>query len=169
LIAAVAKTLMVAGDSGISPKEVTALGVKITAPRNNDVLSNRERVTVTSEKPIPKNYELRVLRGYPGVEGFVPHVKLTRANERLEWDAFDFDIGGVKGNTRTIEAWLIGPDGAALLKTWGENHKAIAATNREIERLATLANNPGTHTWLPPIESKTKDMHKCFSIVVTRK
>ena len=168
LIAAVAKTLMVAGDSGISPTEVTALGVKITAPRNSDVLSNRERVTVTSEKPIPKGYELRVLRGYPRVEGFVPHVKLTKANNKLEWDAFDFDIGGAKGDTRMIEAWLIGPDGAVLLKAWEENHKAIAATNREIDCLAVLAKASGTRTWLPPIESKTKDMHKCFSIVVKR-
>jgi hypothetical protein len=168
LIAAVAKALMVTGDSGIRPTDIAALGIKITSPHGGDALGNRERVTVTTEKPIPKGYELRVLRGYPGVNGFIPHVKLTKANDKLEWNAFDFDIGGDKGSTRMIEAWLIGPDGAVLLKAWEEDHKAIAAANHEIDRLARLANEAGKRIWLPPIGSPTKDMHKCFSIVVTR-
>nr|WP_315243896.1 hypothetical protein [uncultured Albidiferax sp.] len=169
LTLAARKSLAATGQALLSEAEVKALGIKISMPRAGDSVSDRVRVTVVSEKPIPKGYELRVLRGYPRVHGVVPHAKLTTSNDKLEWDAYDFDIGGAKGETRSIEAWLVGPDGAALLATWESNHQStVVVANREIRRLAGIANLPADERWLPPITTATRDMHKAYSTIVTK-
>lgn len=153
----------------LTDSEIKALDIKIVAPRHDEVVGDRLTVKVTSEKPIPKGYELRVLRGYPGDLGVVPNAKLIKSSDKLEWDAYDFDIGSSKGDARSIEAWLVGPDGSALLTNWETNHRSTTVpANVEIRRLAKIAKEPGLERWLPPITSVTKDMFKVRHVIVKK-
>jgi hypothetical protein len=173
-------TLMVAGvvlvglsfrkqtPDGLDQARIDKLGIKITAPQVNEQVTSRIRVTVVSDEPIPAGYELQVLRGYPKVKGIVPHAKTHQTPGKKEWVTHDFDVGGIPKDTRTIEVWLIGPDGDALLKTWEANHEVVAAANREARRLGELAKQKVNVEWLPPIVNFTADMHRCGAIVVTR-
>lgn len=148
---------------GLKSDELAKLGIQITAPHAGERIKGKVRVTVTSSGQVPEGYELHVLRGYPKVSGVVPNTKVHKTAEKLEWVAHDFDIGGTTGETRTIEVWLVGAGGLALLANWEANHKVVSEANRSLK---TLGQN--NLNWLPPITRFTPDMYRCQSVVVAR-
>lgn len=155
-------------ETSLDPDKFVELGIKIIAPQPNERVTSRTRVTVVSEQPLPKGYELQVLRGYPRQKGVVPNSKAHKTAGKLEWIAHDFDIGGAPKELRTIEVWLVGSNGAALLANWEENHAIVAKANRELRRLGELAKQQPAIDWLPPITRLTSDMARCQSVLVER-
>ncbi|SFU67580.1 hypothetical protein [Pseudoduganella namucuonensis] len=146
----------------LTQRNIQKLGIKITYPHSNERVYGKIRVVVTSKEAIPEGFQLHILRGYPS-GGIVPNTKASQEGDKLKWTTYDFDIGGASNETRTIEAWLVGPAGTALLSNWEANHKILAAANRTLKDLG--ANKI---TWFPPITALTPDMHHCCSVVVSR-
>lgn len=70
----------------------------------------------TEKNSIPAAFVLRVLRGYPTINGFIPESATTVDEHGGAWQAMGIDIGGNPGDRRWIDVWLIGEDGRALLK-----------------------------------------------------
>jgi hypothetical protein len=163
VLLAAASFLKIDDHKEIGQKAISKLGIKITSPQINERIKGKIRVTVTSDKPLPKGYELHVLRGYPRQNGIVPSAKAQKAADKLEWVAHEFDIAGVKDDVRTIEVWLIGEGGQALIENWEKNHKVLANANRELEKLGK-----NKFAWLDPITRMTPDMHRCQSIAVVK-
>lgn len=157
-----------APEVALDADKITKLGIKITAPQANERVTSKTRVTVVSDEPIPEGYELHVLRGYPRVKGIVPNAKTHKTAGKLEWVTHDFDIGGIPKETRTIEVWLVGASGTALLDNWEANHAIVSKANRELRRLGEIANQKPDIEWLQPITRFTSDMCRCQSIVVVK-
>ncbi len=142
---------------------IKSLGIKIDYPENNAIITGRTKVSGTIAKPIPKGYELCILRGYPE-GGFVPDGYCLCDPDRKTWHVEQFDIGGESGNSRRIEAWLVGRDGRLLLDTWLAALQVHRVTNSRVEKLAPTERL----TWLKPITKETSDMFRCDWINVKR-
>jgi hypothetical protein len=163
ILLAAASFLKIDDHKELGPKEISRLGIKIISPQINERIKGTVRVTVTSDKPLPKGYELHVLRGYPRKNGIVPNAKAQKTADKLEWIAHEFDIAGVNDDVRTIEVWLLGEGGKALIENWEKNHNVVVNANRELEKLGK-----NKVAWLDPITRMTPDMHRCQSIVVVK-
>ncbi|PPA04605.1 hypothetical protein C4E44_08090 [Pseudomonas sp. MWU12-2312b] len=143
--------------------KVQALGVKIVHPENNSVISGRTGIRGTLKQALPRGYELRILRGYPD-GGFVPSSQTVVDEEAKTWFVQDFDIGGEAKDKRTIEAWIVGSDGAVLLDTWLAANGVHGMAARQLERAAPNER----FVWLNPIRQGTKDMRRVAVIQVVR-
>ena len=127
--------LLLQAPSGMSHRTRRSLGIRILHPAENAVVDVVD-VRGSIAKSLPEGHELRVLRGYPQQGGLVPVVNTTVDVEKGEWLAPGFDIGGTAGDARSIEVWVVGPDGAALLDCWLQAQKAHWATVKQVKRLA---------------------------------
>jgi len=107
-------------DANLSDAAAKALSVKIIYPVQ-DAQFGRGTVRGTIAKRIPKGYELHLLRGY-AKGGFVPNTKVLVNAAAGQWSAPDFDVGGARGETRILQAWIVGRDGAKLLRCFSECH-----------------------------------------------
>ncbi len=168
LVAAAIKLLFYSSRAIIDAVDFRKLGIKIVRPSDNETVAKKVRVTITSEKPIPPGYHLRVLRGYPREDGILPNARLQKDLTKLEWNAHDFDLGGSVNEVRTIEACVVGPDGLALLGAWERDHEVHVKTINELNRVAEIAKVVPKIDWLKSIVARTADMHLCASITVTR-
>lgn len=163
-----------APQSGLKQPDIDALKIEIVTPTVGQEVDGRVRVHVRSSKPIPDGYEVMVLRGYPKQNGVVPNQLLNKQPASLDWIADSFDIAGKAGYVRTVEVWLVGRDGQALLKNWRENHDIVATLNRNIRKLGghlkedAAIDAGGMREWLPPITTFTADMHRCQAVSVKR-
>lgn len=147
----------------LSDTAVAKLGIKIISPTEKAVLANKTNVRITTAKPIPKGYRLFVLRGYP-TGGFVPNAELVPSADQKEWNAYDFDIGGVTNDARRIEAWVVGEDGVRLLDTW----VAAQAVHKQVVNQLKKADPSAKIKWLDPIMEPARDMHRACWIPVSR-
>jgi hypothetical protein len=158
----------------LKQSDIDALKIEIVTPMNGQDVDGRVRVHVRSRGPIPDGYELMVLRGYPKQNGVVPNQLLNKQPASLDWIADSFDIAGKTGYVRTVEVWLVGRDGQALLKNWRENHEIVATLNRNIRKLGDHLKEGAAidvermRDWLPPITAFTADMHRCQAVSVKR-
>lgn len=150
------------GRAILNSNQISKLGIRITEPQANHLVTKKTDVTVVSEKQIPDGYELHVLRGYPRQQGVVPNAKAHKASADLKWVVYDFHVGNPK-KTYTIEVWLVGESGQALLDNWQANHEIVVKANRELE---DFGKKESDMQWLPPITRVTTDMHRCQSIDV---
>lgn len=150
-------------DSRLSEASIKRLGVSVVHPQPNERIGGKVSVTVKSSKPIPAGYELHVLRGYPSSGGVVPNARTANGSEPLTWVAHDFDIAGKSGERRTIEVWLVGKGGAALLENWKACHEAVRENRKLINEV-----DARNFVWLPPIRRLAPDMHPCCSVPVVR-
>jgi hypothetical protein len=148
--------------AALNPNAVRSLGVKILYPESNATIIGKVDVRGTTAKPLPNGHELRILRGYPH-GGFVPNSQSLHEDDN-GWLVQQFDIGGSKGEPRTIEAWLVGPDGRLLLDTWLAAHEVHRGTISQVEKLAPRE----PVTWLKPIKQHTSDMYQCAWVRVTK-
>lgn len=149
-------------NSLIAAKDVKALGIKILYPREG---SRVRVVTVqgTFEKLPPPGYELRSLRYYPNMDGFIPHGRIIIDHEKKTWEIVDFDIGGEPNAARGIEICLAGHDGQVLLDNWTAAHQVHKET---LEYLKGLTGKYGM--WLGPMTRRTHDLTKCARVKVIR-
>ena len=116
--------------------------------------------------PIPDGYSLRILRGYPKLGGVLPVGHLSLDSGTGKWEVRAFEVGGDPGihDLRTIEIWLVGKDGEALLKCWSDAH---LVHRKAMEKIKELTGKYGE--WLGPIQQHTEDMLLCAKIEVYRK
>jgi len=149
--------------TALDPRAVKSLGIKIDHPESNATITGKVDVKGTIARPLPNGYELRILRGYPQ-GGFVPNAQSLCDHDKKTWLVQQFDIGGAKDESRTIEAWLVGPDGRLLLDTWLAAHEVHRGTISQVEKFAPNERV----TWLKPITQGTSDMYRCAWIKVTR-
>lgn len=161
VVAAAVRLLGFAGASAPDAARFETLGIRITHPERNDVADGKIRVTVVSDKPLPAGYELRVLRMYDD-GGILPDALLGKTASKLEWTAPAFDVAGAP----RIGAWLVGPDGRALLDAWLRDHETHRLTLDELRRVAAIANLEPKMIWLRPILARTADMHACACVEV---
>ena len=146
----------------VAGKDVKALGVKIIFPRDGSRVSV---VTVrgTFEEPPPPGYELRSLRYYPNMDGFIPHGRIVLDHEKKTWEIADFDVGGGRDDARGIEICLAGHDGQVLLDNWTKAHEVHKET---LEYLKGLTGKYGM--WLGPMTRRTHDLTKCARVTVIK-
>lgn len=140
---------------------------EIYSPTKDAYVESRVDV-VTGKIPgvAPTGYSWKVLRGYPG-GGVIPVARALDINyETGRWEVRNFEIGGEPGiqDRRSIEIWLVGRDGDALLECWQRNH---LVHKKAMEQIKQLTGNYGE--WLEPITMKTKDMVRCAHVDVFRK
>ena len=152
------------GISNAIPKAKT-LKLQIQHPQSGDTVDQKEDVRGThAAKSLPAGYVLRILRGYPEQGGFIPFGTTTIDFDNGTWQALRFEVGGNPGDRRSIEVWLVGPDGQALLNCWSDCH----AIHRKAQN-ALMAATDKYAEWLPPIKTATRDMVLCQRVSITRK
>jgi hypothetical protein len=150
--------------TGINRRTIESLGIEITYPQDNQTVFGKFDVQGTVAKPLPKGYELVVLRGYPH-GGFVPSAQALCDHDKKKWHVQQFDIGSPKKNeSRTIEAWIVGPDGTLLIDTWLAAHEVHKGTVSQVQKLAK--EEPEPVSWLKPIKKGTSDMYRCAFVRV---
>jgi hypothetical protein len=139
-----------------------SFGVKITDPQAGDKIGV---VTVrgTIRRSVPPGYELRLLRMYPGQDGYLPMNSATIDDTGKKWEAYGCDIGGRPGEQRIIAACLVGPSGKVLL-----NFYRVMARLYNPAREQIITNSGPTPPAMPLIDGFTTDMHVCTRIAVTR-
>ncbi len=161
--------------ASLKQADLDALKIEILTPTAGQDVDRHVRVHVRSSKPIPDGYELIVLRGYPNQNGVVPNQAASRNPTSLDWIADPFDLAGQAGDTRTVEVWLVGRDGQALLKNWQQNHAIVATLNGGIRELGGRLKEDADLDvekmckWLPPITAFSADMHRCQAVSVKRR
>ena len=147
----------------LTDRTIKSLGITIEYPGNNTVINGMTEVRGTIAKPLPAGYEICILRGYPK-GGFTPHGYCVREPNKKTWHVAQFDIGGQKGDSRRIEAWVVGPDGRLLLDTWFADQEVHGTTNSRLKELGPTERL----AWLKPIAKATSDMLQCDLIKVTK-
>lgn len=137
-------------------------GITIDHPKDGDlvgIVNVRGRI----KKAIPDGYTLQVFRCYAGKHSYVPIGKGDIEPEKGTWNASQCDVGGRPGDTRIIRAYLVGPNGAAVLDYW---FKAKNVHKRVREQLRDLTGKEPDY--LPPIDMHTTDMIPCARVEVRR-
>jgi hypothetical protein len=137
-------------------------GAVIDYPRQGDLVPRKIEVRGRFTNPLPQGYELRLLRGYSD-GSFVPNGTLYVDHTRRTWSAQQFDVAGEPGSVRTIEIWLVGFNGRALLDNWLANQQVVSVLHDELKNLGKASK-----TWLPSIKVATTDMMRCHQIEVVR-
>jgi hypothetical protein len=146
-----------------SALSIKRFGIRIDQPDNNALVTGKTKIEGSIARPLPEGYELRIMRGYPE-GGFVPSTQTLCNHNTQRWLVQEFDIGGKKGDARTIEAWMVGPDGRLLLDTWLAAQRVHFGTVSLVRKIA-----PDDYvTLLEPIERGTVDMYRCDWIRVTK-
>ena len=145
-----------------TPANVNRWGVTIATPTQGQTVSGRLTVRGTILEPLPPDHSLRLLRSHPNSGAVAPggHVSIRGQ----EWEAMDVDLGGEPGDQRGIEAWVVGPNGDALLKLWTESARVHNQVNHELKK-----SSGSFGKWLPYIHQPTHDMTRCAKIVVMRR
>jgi hypothetical protein len=138
------------------PDEVlipTDYKAEIHSPTQNAIVGPKVDAHGTVSKA-PRGYSWRVLRGYPK-GGVIPagHIDIEAGTGK--WQLLGFEVGGESGTTdrRSLELWLVGGDGEALLECWDNDHRVHAIAMNDIQRLSGKYGK-----WLDPIKTTTKDM-----------
>jgi hypothetical protein len=137
--------------------------------KNTLAMSRGARVDGTASiKKIPKGYALRLLRGYPDQGGVVPTGQIETDAHNGTWRVYDFNVGGEAGQTpndrRSLEIWLVGKNGDALLECWREAHRVHSIA---MEQLKSSTGRYGQ--WLDAIKTTTDDMVRCAKVDLLRK
>jgi hypothetical protein len=114
----------------------------------------------------PAGYVWRVLRGYPRAGGVIPYGRMDIEDATGKWRVFNFEVGGEAGRNdrRSLEIWLVGKDGEALLECWENGH---LVHRKAMEKIKSLTGSYGE--WLEPIKKTTKDMVRCAKVDLIRK
>jgi hypothetical protein len=115
----------------------------------------------------PPGYEWRVLRGYPKQGGFIPHGYFDLDAITGKWRVVGFQVAGEPGrepnDQRSLEIWLVGGDGRALLKCWNDAHDVHRKAMKKLQQAGMSGD------WLDPITDKTKDMIRCGKVDLLRR
>jgi hypothetical protein len=115
----------------------------------------------------PPGYEWRVLRGYPKRGGFIPHGYFDLDAITGKWRVVGFQVAGEPGrkpnDQRSLEIWLVGADGRALLKCWSDAHSVHRLAMDKLDQAGISGG------WLDPITDKTKDMVRCGKVDLLRR
>lgn len=138
--------------------------VTITSPHEADAIAGTCNVTGTIAGALPTGHVLRAIRGAPKSGGFVPNGVVDLDADSHQWRVHEFDIGGQPGDLRTIEIWVVGPDGQAFLNYWEEAHKVHYETNQIVQQKTGAFGK-----WLPFIKNPTRDMQRLARVEVSRK
>jgi hypothetical protein len=135
---------------------------EIHSPTQNTIVGPRIDAHGTVSKA-PPGYAWRVLRGYPK-GGVVPngHIDIDGTGK---WQVLGFEVGGESGKNdrRSLELWLVGENGRALLECWKNDHTIHTVAMNDIRRLTGKYG-----TWLDPIKTMTTDMVRCAKVDLIR-
>ena len=119
--------------------EASRIGVQIFRPGQNELVGELVDASGSFKGPIPAGYELRVLRGYPRQGGVLPSGTLRVDESTGRWSVADFEVGGEGGKTpperRSLELWLVGESGRAVLQCWSDAHQVHAIAMHRIKDL----------------------------------
>ena len=144
-------------------RTANSLGLKIVEPVENISIVGLIDVRGTLDRPVPDGFELHAVRAYPK-GGFIPYGHVDVDQEKREWNVREFDIGGHPGESRMIQIWLVGRDGAALLQCWTEADAVRSEMATQLKVLSAMAAPR-----LKPVAGPTSDMARCVSLHVRRK
>jgi hypothetical protein len=144
------------------PLGLNRWGISIVSPEEGQVVSRKLTVRGVILEPLPARHSLRILRSHPNSGGLALAGQVNMRDGA--WEALGVDAGGEPGEQRGIEAWVVGPDGDALLEAWDR----AAAVHFEVNE--TLKKATGSFgKWLPYIHKTTGDMTRCARVTVIRR
>jgi len=149
---------------GYSIPNVAHYKAEIHFPLQNALVAALTDASGTVPKA-PPGYVWRVLRGYPGLGGVIPQGNLDVDDATGRWRVVNFDVGGDPGRNdrRSLEIWLVGEDGRALLACWENDH---LVHRKAMEQIKAATGRYGE--WLGPIKTFTKDMVRCAKVDLVR-
>jgi len=136
-------------------------GIKIDYPTEGivDIVA----VGGSLSKPLPEGFTLKVFRIYPtSPESYIP-IADARMLEGGKWRAERCDIGGRRGDERSIGVYLVGPNGAALIDYYTLARRLRRSTDEVLKAIGKEGS------YLPPIEKRTLDMIECGRVPLERK
>jgi hypothetical protein len=135
--------------------------VTVAYPRDNASLSSSSlTANGTISTTLPGDYELWMLRKWPGTQHRYPVQKAgPDLQNNTAWTISGGYIGG-PGLDRTLEMWLVGPDGSRLLNFW-------MTANDQHNKLMSTTQTPWGDPWnFPGLSSLTSDMTLATALTV---
>jgi len=158
-----------------APLNASDYGIKILNPGPRELV-DIVNVSGTAKKKPPEGYTLMIFRIYHETDWpFVPLKEAYFNEDGKTWYANGCDIGGVKGNDRTLGAYLVGKSGQALIRYYesaNAEHRALKQEMLDVIELAKSAKatvTPKKERFVPRIFNRTTDMIKCHEVHVIRK
>jgi hypothetical protein len=135
--------------------------VQIVSPIQNAKVKMTD-VRGTIQKMPPDGYNLWIFRVYS--DGRYYPLRECSINEKEKtWDAFDCDPGGNQGEFKSLAAYIVGPDGQALIHY---NQEAVQRFKPIRDQLEAATQKPVAS--LPSILKRTKDTVPCASVRVEK-
>lgn len=146
---------------GTAALSTTQYAVNVAYPRDNASLgSSSLTASGTLSANLPEGYELWMLRKWPDSTDRYPVQKAgPNLQSNSNWTISEGYIGG-PGVARTIEMWLVGPDGSRLLNFW-------MAANNQHNKLMAATRTPWGDPWnFPGLPSLSSDMTLAATLTV---